>query len=602
VGVFNWNGQFPYDPTAFRDYGAYVVYQCCLLRTLLSHTGRPVAQGGAELRPDLASGEPEVSVDGLTWTFRIRRGLRYAPPLQDTEIVAQDVIRSVERALSPAPELDRPSLYLGSGANYFLSVIQGAGDYAKGEADTISGLEAPDPHTLRVRLTHQAGDLPYLFSLQPTSPIPPNPFDPSARFGVAQGHEVDGYGRFLVSSGPYMIEGSEKLDFAKPPDQQQPVSGLDPLVLVRNPSWERSSDPLRLAFPDRIELSSFTHPASPDELFALDPQLNDAYKVAYTKKIEAGDIDVLADFSPPNQEVQRYAADPTLKERLTFNEYGTVKFLSLNVALPPFDDVHVRRAVNEVIGKKRMFEAWQAGFNWAVVTDHLAPDSTEDNLLANYHPYPSAGGTGNLAVAQQEMRLSAYDQDGDGKCDRPVCRRVVVWWRNDGSHPALARLVAEDLLKIGIALDVRLVSSNEMYTRCANPATHATLCQVGWAADYPSASTFFPPLYSSAALATGNNYSVVGASLRQLKRWHYEIESVPNVDDRMEECERATGLRQVQCWVEFDQYLVEKIVPAVPLFADVAPRTFSERVAGFSWDGAIGAPALGQIALRPGSS
>jgi hypothetical protein len=54
--------------------------------------------------------------------------------------------------------------------------------------------------------------------------------------------------------------------------------------------------------------------------------------------------------------------------------------------------------------------------------------------------------------------------------------------------------------------------------------------------------------------------------------------------------------------VEFDQYLVEKIVPAVPLFADVAPRTFSERVAGFSWDGAIGAPALGQIALRPGSS
>jgi ABC-type oligopeptide transport system substrate-binding subunit len=54
--------------------------RCCLLRTLLSYQGAPTSQGGATLRPDLAASMPTVSDDGLTWTFRIRQGLQYAPP------------------------------------------------------------------------------------------------------------------------------------------------------------------------------------------------------------------------------------------------------------------------------------------------------------------------------------------------------------------------------------------------------------------------------------------------------------------------------------------------------------------------------------------
>src|SRR5439155_7649283 len=81
--------------------------------------------------------------------------------------------------------------------------------------------------------------------------------DPTADFGVADGHD-EGYGRFLVASGPYMIEGSERLDPSAPAGEQEPVSGFVPgksLILVRNPSWDRGSDDLRGAYADRIQIT-----------------------------------------------------------------------------------------------------------------------------------------------------------------------------------------------------------------------------------------------------------------------------------------------------------------------------------------------------------
>ena len=63
--------------------------RCCLARTLLMPDDRPGHAGG--LVPDLASTMPVVSTDGLIWTFRLRSGLTYAPPLDHTPIVAADL-------------------------------------------------------------------------------------------------------------------------------------------------------------------------------------------------------------------------------------------------------------------------------------------------------------------------------------------------------------------------------------------------------------------------------------------------------------------------------------------------------------------------------
>jgi ABC-type oligopeptide transport system substrate-binding subunit len=198
------SGSAPYalDPQ-FEYLGKYwELYRCCLLRTLLSYNGQSTAQGGATLRPDLAAGLPRVSRDGLTWVFHLKHGLHYAPPFQGREIVAGDIVRALEREFR-----------LGVSASYsfYYTVIEGAKAFAAHRADSISGLEVPDPHTLVVHLTEPTGDLGYRFSLAATAPIPA---------GADRGHD-GGYGRYLVSSGPYMIAGSEKMNFALPPRQQR---------------------------------------------------------------------------------------------------------------------------------------------------------------------------------------------------------------------------------------------------------------------------------------------------------------------------------------------------------------------------------------------
>ena len=72
----------------------------------MAYNGRSTRDGGAILRPDLAADYPSISSDGLTWTFKIKQGLHYAPPMADKSIVAGDFVRSMERALRPDPFAD----------------------------------------------------------------------------------------------------------------------------------------------------------------------------------------------------------------------------------------------------------------------------------------------------------------------------------------------------------------------------------------------------------------------------------------------------------------------------------------------------------------
>ena len=84
----------PYSPFTKKD---TEILRCCLVRTLLSYSGLSTEKGGTELRPDLAAAMPELSRDRLTWTFRLKEGLRYAPPLDDVEISAADDVPVNER-------------------------------------------------------------------------------------------------------------------------------------------------------------------------------------------------------------------------------------------------------------------------------------------------------------------------------------------------------------------------------------------------------------------------------------------------------------------------------------------------------------------------
>ncbi len=589
-----------FDPQRSYSSVGWEFLRCCLARTLFAYSGQPGREGGGEARPDLASSW-EVSADGLTWTIRIREGLRYAPPLEDIEITARDFVRALLRAARAGEGYIAPTFYY--------SVIRGYDEYAAGDAETIAGLETPDDHTLVVRLFRQTGDLLDRFALSPTAPIPPDPYRPAAVLGIAEGHDED-FGRFLVSTGPYMIEGSAELDLSVAPRRQEPMPGYQPptvdrfnnlagpgsLTLVRNPSWDPATDDLRPAYVDRIEVQIGMADAPKD----FDRQLEEL-----AAQVDAGELDHVVDADPPAEQLARYQADPELQRRLSVEARNSLWFITMNVAVPPFDDINVRRAVayaideEELVARLLASRSWLAGSIASAPITHVVPDGMEQDLLAGYDPYEAS-----LDLAKAAMAASRYDHQGaDGVCDADACRGVLALSLKGPIPKSVNDLVADSLAAIGVELRVEHLQYSEWDPWLFDETRGVPMSiGLGWGADYLNPSSFFVPLFSSEAiLGSGSNPTMVGASPSQLESWRYSVTEVPSVDDRINRCMATPGSDQLECWIGLDRYLMEEVVPSIPFMQTRAAAVVSQRVASFSYDQFAAVLALDRMALVPGS-
>jgi peptide/nickel transport system substrate-binding protein len=567
-----------FDPQKEYYSVSFGYFSCCLLRTLFATNGKPVDQGGTDLLPDIAAADPEVSEDGLTWTITLKTGIHYSPPLADVEVTAQDIVRALERTADPKASV--------GGYSFYYSAIEGFDDFGAGKADSIAGLSTPDDHTLVVTTTSPTGDLGWRFAMPATAPIPPNPDDPSARLGVAEGHTKN-YGRFLVASGPYMFEGTDQLDFSLPPDEQQEVSGYVPgrqIVLVRNPSWDPTTDDLRPAYLDRMEAS-------------IGGDVSDLYN-----KVETGDIDYVVDAQPPADILQRYSTDPDLQPYLTTYPINVLSYSSMNLAVPPFDDVHVRKAVNLAYDKEGNRQL-AGGPLTGEIAGHIFPNPLISNLLADYDPYPTPENGGDIEAAKAEMALSKYDSDGDGVCDDPSCKDVLTFSSSTDPAPRQAALVAQNLEPLGITLDVKTLETSTMYSKCYTLSNRAPLClSLAWQQDYPDALTFGPPLFGSESLTPSCcNYNTLGATPEQLKEWGYTVSSVPSVDDRLQACAETIGDARTQCWADFDKYLMEEIVPYIPRRFYNSNETYSPNVVHHEFGEFAGMTSFDHMAVAPSS-
>ncbi len=583
-----WDPQIYYDPISLE------LGRCCLLRTLLSTDADPASDQHNQLRPDLAASLPQISPDGLTWTFTIRSGIHYGPPLASAIVTSQDFVRSIERAMSPRPvnqsEGWGPVLsaytveYLNLGG-----IIEGGQEYVEGTAAHVSGLETPDNRTLVVHLAIPTGTLGYVLAFPDFAPIPPNPADPAARFGIATDLPRL-YGRYLASTGPYMVEGSAAIDYSVPPVERAQPSGDAgaTYTLVRNPSWDAATDPLRAAYADRIIISRV---ATEDDAVRL---------------LETGAIDVFLQWSPGADLIRRMDATSV---DIRQQSLDALRYLGLNVAVPPLDDLHVRRAIAFAIDRPAVVRAFiAAGIPGAVAT-HVGLDSEEDNLLLNYDGSSLRTGP-NLAAARDELRRSAYDTDGDGRCDQAACHDIRLLAQAvtfDGSPgPAdAADVIARNLRPLGLDVRPWLVDPETFDAYYANPPESVAMRIDGWFKDSSTGSTWFPPLFQSSRLHVtgGGNFYSVGASPQELRKAGYDVTSVPNVDDRLRTCLGLAFDAQVQCWAEFDRYVTENVVSMVPLEVETRAVVLSNSVTRFAMDTPASAPevALDRIAVRPGA-
>jgi peptide/nickel transport system substrate-binding protein len=559
------------DPQKEYSSVTWEYYRCCLLRTLLSYNGHPTDEGGTELQPDLAASY-EMSSDGLTWTFKLKQGVHYGDPFTDVEVTAPDIIRALAREADANASV--------GGYTPYYEVIEGFSDVEDGKADTPSGMVAVDPYTLEIHLTEPAGDLGYRFAMGATAPIPPMG---DAVLGAADGHTRD-YGRFLVATGPYQIVGSADLDFSVPAKQQTPVSGYQigkSLELERNPGYDASTDGLRPAYPDAIEVS-------------IGGDNNDLYN-----KIAAGELDTVTDGIVPPEKLKEYSTTPELQDRLHVFPSDGVRYLSFNLAQPPFDDVNVRKAVNYAIDKAGMRQL-RGGETTGDIGGHIMVNSLLDNQLVDYDPYATPNSQGDLNLAMEAMKQSAYDTNGDGKCDESTeCNDVLAITDEADPYPKQAALIEQNLEALGITLDVKPFERGTMYAKCSDPSTHMGICLApAWGKDYPDAYTFGVPLFDSSYLFPSyGNLALLGADSAYLKKYDYTVTSVPSADDKIAECKAAAGDARTTCWAELDKMLMEEIVPWVPYLFDNNVDVISTRITNYSFDQFAGLAAFDQMAI-----
>jgi peptide/nickel transport system substrate-binding protein len=562
------------DPQKEYSSVTWEYYRCCLLRTLMSYKGVPTADGGADVFPDLAAAVPETSADGLTWTFTLKPGIKYGDPFGDVDITAGDFIRALERTADPAANT--------GGYSFYYSVIKGFDDYSSGDADTISGLSAPDDSTLVVELTEPTGDLGYRFAMGTTAPIPPNG---DATYGAAEGHDRN-YGRFLVATGPYQLQGAADLDFSLPAKDQKPVAGYVPgrsIVLERNPQWDPATDELRPAYPDVIQTT-------------IGGDNNDLYN-----QIASGELDFVVDGAVPPNKIKEYTTNPDLQDRLNVYPSDGVRYVSFNLALPPFDDIHVRKAINWAIDKQG-FRQVRGGETTGQFAGHIMVNTLQNNLLADYDPYASANSAGDPQKALDEMKQSKYDTNGDGTCDDPSCQGVLTITDREDPYPAQAAILRDNLAPLGITLDVKELERGTMYNKCNDANSKTALCAgPAWGKDYADGYTFGGPLFDSSGLwESCCNYSLLGATPDQLKGWGYDITSTPSVDDKVAECSAAQDEARFQCWADLDKQLMEEVVPWAPYLFDNSVDIISSNVTNYSFDQFAAVAAFDQMAVSGG--
>ncbi|MDQ1532079.1 MAG: peptide/nickel transport system substrate-binding protein [Microbacteriaceae bacterium] len=246
-------------------------------------------QGSFTVVPDLAEKLPEVSADGKTYTFTLRKGIKFST---GATVTPDDVVASFVRIFT----VSSPT------AGTFYNGIVGADACIKAPATCklpqgVVGDAAAG--TVTIHLTAPDPEFPYKLAVPHATILP-------------KGSPVtDAGSKPLPTTGPYM------------------VASYDPnraLKLVRNPNFtEWSHDAQPQAYSDEI-----------DETFGLTVE-------AEVTAIENGQADWV--FDPPpadrlNEIGSKYAAQTHV------NPLTAMFYLAMNTHLAPFDNVKARQAVN----------------------------------------------------------------------------------------------------------------------------------------------------------------------------------------------------------------------------------------------------------------
>ncbi|MBK5305758.1 MAG: ABC transporter substrate-binding protein [Frankiaceae bacterium] len=509
-------------------------------RQLLSYPNSPDEKTANTVVPDMATGMPEISADGKTYTLTIQGGVQWDAKSGPRQVTGADAVLGFKRLCNPV----QPTGAMG----YYAGVIEGMKEFCDAFAKVpasipaikayvtgheIAGVSATG-NTVTIKLVQPAGDFVNILALPFSSPAPIETLDYLP--------DSPQFRQNFISDGPYKISKyvAEKS-----------------IELVRNPAWKKSTDKVRAAHVDAISIT----------------QGSDEGPVQ--QQLVAGTADMSWDTYVPTAEIPGLQArkDPNLSlvSNGNTNPYIVINSLSPNAG-GALKKLKVRQALNYAVNKKAIIQV----LGGPSLNDPLGQILTPPILgYQKIDPYATPDNAGDPAKATSLLAEAGYPNGLD----------LTFLYRNKGKAPAIAATMQAELRKAGIRLKLKVVPNADFYTQHLShpPATKAgdwDLAAPGWNPDWQgnAARSFLVPLLDGRQCQEGTtNYNCYNnAAVNAL------------IDKALAESDPA---KVADLWHQADE-LVMADAPWVPITTSKNPLYHSSRVGnwhylGFSNNGDI---------------
>ncbi|MEV8371153.1 ABC transporter substrate-binding protein [Kribbella sp. NPDC056861] len=421
------------------------------VRPLMTFKVAPGADGAKPV-PDLAEAAGVPSDGAKTWTYKIRKGVKFE---DGTPVTSKDVKYAVARSLDKAT--------LPSGPTYFndflLDVPKGYSVYKdKALTGVAKAIETPDDQTIVFHLNKPFASFDYFAQLPSTAPVP-QAKDTGAK-----------YKEHPVSTGPYKFGTYDS------------NKGF---TLVRNDQYDASTDPDsgRKALPDSINI---------------------AYNVNGTdidNRLIAGDLDVdLAGTGVQAETQAKILADPKLKAHSDNVPASRLNFTVLNSQVPPLDNVNCRKAVLYAADHEGYQRAYGGPIGGDIATNLMPPLVVGAKKFDDYGF--EADKNGNVEKAKAALK----------ECGQPNGFAVNISYRADrAKEKAVAETLQQSLKKAGIILTTKPYPTGDYTKLYAGKPDFAKANKLGliiysWGADWGDGFGFLSQIVDSRVIReTGGN-------------------------------------------------------------------------------------------------